>query len=823
MNIRLMSSGSSRQKSALPACAVWFAFVATCTILVVRPAFAQTVQLQGTISPDALNLPTFGDADSTKTLPLEIWFKPRNHAKLNALLAAQQDPKSPQYHKWLTPQEYTKRFGPKDTDFNKVMHWLTAEGFQISGGSAAQGVIKFSGSILTIKQAFNTRIVKFSVDGSKFGNITEPELPAEYANIIGNITGLNNLMRVEPLHPAPLSAPTHGTAAPSSAIRDLGLRDEPLRLAYSPAAAAPEFSDPTLGKHFAPADAYTFYDETPLLNVGINGSTGADCIAIYAESDVFDDIVQQFISKFNYLPSVNLTRINVDGKTQGTYNAGETEALLDIQWVHAIAPGAPISLYLDPFPSDGVNRAVTDNKCGTINISFSICGAASSFFTKTLDPIFAKGASQGISIFVSTGDNGVDTCKTGTANVNEMAADPNVVAVGGTGFTPNFDANGNDIGFVAESAWNDSSGATGGGISAVFPKPLFQSVSGGPSGTMRTVPDVAMIASPNFPGVFIFDDGHCISGSGCGSDTPTLAILGGTSLAAPVWSGISKLIMQKNGGVRLGNLDTKIYNLASANQAGNGFRDVTTGNNTFNGVTGFNATIGYDLVTGWGTVDMNNFANAFVSSGATPTPTPTATATPTPSATATATRTPTPSASATRTATPTSTATASATPKVTPTPTHTPTPTATQTATPTVIATSTPTVTASATPTPTPTATPTGVPEPLNVKPSAENFGKVRVGRSKLKTLTLSNPAKTGPPITFGSPVAFSVPVTNPQEFGFPQSGATTCLAQLFPKKKCKLFVIFAPATPGQKSSAVTIFDNAGNRNQVIQLRGIGK
>lgn len=81
---------------------------------------------------------------------------------------------------------------------------------------------------------------------------------------------------------------------------------------------------------------------------------------------------------------------------------------------------------------------------------------------------------------------------------------------------------------------------------------------------MRTVPDVAMIASPNFPGVFIFDDGHCISGSGCGSDTPTLAILGGTSLAAPVWSGISKLIMQKNGGVRLGNLDTKIYNLASS-------------------------------------------------------------------------------------------------------------------------------------------------------------------------------------------------------------------------------------------------------------------
>jgi hypothetical protein len=164
-------------------------------------------------------------------------------------------------------------------------------------------------------------------------------------------------------------------------------------------------------------------------------------------------------------------------------------------------------------------------------------------------------------------------------------------------------------------------------------------------------------------------------------------------------------------------------------------------------------------------------------------------------------------------ATPTATATAA-----TPTATATATPTG---ATPTPTATAT--ATATATPTATPTPTPTGVPEPLNVKPSAENFGKVSVGKAKTKTITLSNPAKTGPPITFGNPVAFSVPVTNPQEFGFPQSGATTCPAQLFPKKKCKLFVIFAPATPGQKFSAVTIFDNASNANQVIQLQGIGK
>jgi hypothetical protein len=143
--------------------------------------------------------------------------------------------------------------------------------------------------------------------------------------------------------------------------------------------------------------------------------------------------------------------------------------------------------------------------------------------------------------------------------------------------------------------------------------------------------------------------------------------------------------------------------------------------------------------------------------------------------------------------------------------------TATKTATPTATATKTATPTATVTPTPTPTPTPG--PGPLTVKPLSlvEDFGTVSVGKSKAKTLKLSNPAKSGPPISFGTPPA-TVPPTSPQEFGFPLSGATNCPAQLFPKKKCKLKVIFSPATPGPKSSAVTIFDNAGNANQVVTL-----
>ena len=95
-------------------------------------------------------------------------------------------------------------------------------------------------------------------------------------------------------------------------------------------------------------------------------------------------------------------------------------------------------------------------------------------------------------------------------NVNEMSADPYVTSVGGTQFTPTY-SGGNDQGYATENVWNDSSGATGGGASAVFTKPSYQTGSGVPNDGARDVPDIALIASPNFPGVFW---GHDVSGTG---------------------------------------------------------------------------------------------------------------------------------------------------------------------------------------------------------------------------------------------------------------------------------------------------------------------
>jgi len=109
----------------------------------------------------------------------------------------------------------------------------------------------------------------------------------------------------------------------------------------------------------------------------------------------------------------------------------------------------------------------------------------------------------------------------------------------------------------------------------------------------------------------------------------------------------------------------------------------------------------------------------------------------------------------------------------------------------------------------------------LNVSPSTLDFGDVSVGGAKIERLTLRNPAKRGPPIIFGKPLA-NVPTTNPQEFGFP-AHATTCRKKLRPGKKCKIKVIFVPASTGRKNSTLTIFDNAANANQKVPLQGTGQ
>jgi len=604
------------RRGLLAACAI---------VLSAIPLMAQTVPLVGN-HPNIESSRIQGPLDGQQQLTLDMVLALRNRAALEKLKAEQQDPTSPNYRHWLTPDEFNARFGPSPSDFKAASDWLSAQGFTIVESNPAARYIRFSGPVALVESTFGAGLV--SMGGDRFANTQDPRIPERFQNVIGSIQGLDNLHAARALKKKSLLARGSATA-PRAAAENLRLAlSMDAGAAESEFAAQPETINGGITA-FAPSDLYTFYDVTPILNSGIKGG---GCIAIAGDSDYLHSAVTLFNTTFS-MPPETITTVLSSNKSGTFTNPGvtsdESEALLDLEWSHATAPGVTINFYLGDENNstngsipDAIQKAVNDNACSVISVSFELCGYPNSFFTATFDPIVAQAASQGQSIFISSGDEGAaglvfngSECVTATSrHVNEMSADTNVTSVGGTSFNPNFDGSGNDTSTVNDGisvVWEGSSGrpptantgATGGGASAVFSKPSYQ-IGLTPSDGARDVPDVALLADPGAPGVFLGDDPNQ-------SGTATIdCCWGGTSLSAPVFAGFTKLIEQKVG-QRLGNINTKLYQLASSNGSSHGVRDITSGINTFNSVTGFAAGPGYNQSSGWGEVDANQFLTAF--------------------------------------------------------------------------------------------------------------------------------------------------------------------------------------------------------------------
>jgi pseudomonalisin len=575
----------------------WFVLAAGLVLIVggVRPAAADgpPTILEGNHPDEAADIVGAAAASPSQPLAMRLTIAIRNRDELAKLLADQQDPASPQYHRWLTPDVFTSRFGPTAADLARVTQWLKKKSFTVNSADASTREVSFSGSVAQAQKVFGVKIAA-NTDGRLYSNLGDPAVPADLAPIVESIHGLDNLLHSQPLvlH---ASKPAPSASSPASVVNDAG-----------PA--------------FGPPDLYTFYDETPLLNLNIDGS-GNGCIAVVEDSNIDQPAADAFNTQFGLpaLTGANFSTVLVDGTDPGQNN-DEDETMVDVSYSHAVAPGSSIRMYLGNQNHtsrsailDAIHAAVTEKSspCSAISISFSFCGGSKSFY-KTQNGFFAQAASQGQSVFVATGDdgaaglklNGKGVCVTGTSrSINELGASPNVTAIGGTEFSADF-VDGADVGSVPESVWNDEDGATGGGQSKVFSKPAFQ------KGLIkkdkkRDVPDVSFAASPATPGFFF--------GGRNGQDAPTVVCcIGGTSVGAPAWAGISQLISQANG-APIGNLNTRIYQLGvEANASSTGIRDVTSGNNNFNRVTGFSATIGYDKASGWGTVDMGVFVPAYL-------------------------------------------------------------------------------------------------------------------------------------------------------------------------------------------------------------------
>jgi kumamolisin len=354
---------------------------------------------------------------------------------------------------------------------------------------------------------------------------------------------------------------------------------------------------------YTPDELETAYDVTPLHTAGIDG-TGQTIALI--EFDRFDPSDIQAFDAANNLPDPTLQTSYIGGSSFHLPSAGE--ATMDIEWAHALAPGAGLRVYFLrnsqvsaagwQAVAQAVNTAVS-NGANIISLSFGACRASKGYTAAS--KAFASALERGVTVFASSGDDGaypgpVRECGN-KAGVSYPASDPSVVAVGGTSLVLNFNNTISD-----EVAWRLS----GGGKGKPLLRPSWQVMATLGHGKFRYDPDVAFLGDPS-TGVQVFYKGQTVTA-------------GGTSLGAPVWAGIWALVRQDaaQAGKSLAPTPQLIYQLGNSAQYDLAFHDITTGSN---GV--YQAGPGWDPVTGWGTPNVAGLVSAVVG------PLPAATATPT--------------------------------------------------------------------------------------------------------------------------------------------------------------------------------------------------
>lgn len=573
---------------------------------------ALTVTLPGHVRPEVSSATAIGSAE--QELPMEhmiLTLKPDpvQESALAKLIQDQQDPRSPSYHKFLTPQQYGEQFGASTHDIEKVTTWLKDHGFSVDEVPAGRRSIVFSGTAGAVTSTFGTTIHKLTVGGEEhYANTEEPSIPAALAEVIGGFVKLNDFRHKPSIQ----------------RVQSIGKN-----------AAAPQF---TYGSshYLAPADYATIYDLASLYSNKIDGT--GQSIAIVARSNISMSDLETFRSEFG-LPANNPTVIIASGSDPGFVAGDGDEATLDVQWSGAIAPKATVKLVVasSTATADGVDLSaqyiVNNNLAPVMSVSFGSCEAGmGSGGVAFYNALWQQAAAQGITVLISSGDSGAAGCSSGGATtgsmrgVNGLCSSPYDVCVGGTelaeGSNPgqywlpgNNSTMGSALSYIPETVWNESGSnggsglwAGGGGSSIYFTKPSWQTGIGVPSDGARDVPDVALTAAGH--------DAYLIEEYG------GLYSIAGTSAASPSFAGIMALVNQKMG-VRIGNPNATLYKLALL-QAGGGaqvFHDTKTGSNTVPGVTGFSATTGYDLASGLGSVDAAVLVNHWTDASTSNTPT----------------------------------------------------------------------------------------------------------------------------------------------------------------------------------------------------------
>ncbi|HEY2473178.1 MAG TPA: S53 family peptidase [Candidatus Cybelea sp.] len=510
-----------------------------------------------------------GRATDTTQVSVAVVLNYRNEDQLDQLIEAQGTPGSGSFHHFLTPQQFARRFGPTEADYQATIGQLRDAGFTITHTFTNRTTIDASAPAPVAERLFSTEIhVVRRPDGlMAYRNVRPETIPASLARTVVAVVGLDSATSMRPQyvfksgHHVVPSVLVRRTAKPPLFGPDNGYGPQIYRINY-------KFPKKLTGQKRASA--------------------------FVGNADFLDTDVSGYLSYFEVNRTGPATkRVLVDGGPPQGISEDSVEATLDIETLVSIAPGTAIYAYEVPFSAtleyftDAYTQLVQDDFADTVNTSYSECETAFTVsFPKASNHIFKQGAAEGITFHASSGDSGDHTygCEGSPPSVGTPTDDPVNISIGGTTM------------FVDRTSGKETSelgwGGSGGGVSVVFKLPKYQKGVTNIITTGRNLPDLSFDSDPNTGESFYFEGAF-------------QGPIGGTSLGSPIFgAGLTVIDQMQNS--RAGYFNPALYSTWEKDGYKKGktvyLRDITSGNNG-----GFSAGPGYDQMSGIGAMIFGNF------------------------------------------------------------------------------------------------------------------------------------------------------------------------------------------------------------------------
>lgn len=593
-----------------------------------------------------------GAADGAARVNFRVWLALRDTAGARAFAAAATDPASADFGHYLTPSQWEARFAPTSAQADAIASWLRSSGLKVRSVAATNRYVAASGSVRQVEHAFGTQLDNFAVHGKTWRAPTaDPAVPAGLAGTIAGITGLDTGDHTN--HPTG-EAPPAGfrNAPPLSAYYGEKSDDVAYDVSYGTAGPLPAFDGKALPyavTGYTPNDYRAAY--------GLTGDGAGTTIAItdaYAASTMLFDSNTYDANHGGTNPLTSSTyteTLPASFAHEGICGASgwPGEEALDVEAAHGIAPKANIhyfgaaDCYDDSF-IDVLQAAVDDPQVDVITNSWSgVESGTTQDIVDAYDNVFLEAQGTGKAMLFSSGDDGDELAVTGTKQVDYPSSDPLVIGVGGTSVAI---ARGRMLGQTGWGTSKASLGAdgwttpsylygSGGGCSALFSAPAYQSgVSTGCDG-QRGVPDISMDGDPTtgmlvgetqtFPRKTVTYDEYRIGGTSLASpllagvialaDAQGAQVSGPAALYALSSGSITDVLAQGAAGTMpdAGNVRADYVNSVDATKG------VVYSVRTFGEDSSLTMGRGWDQTTGLGTVN-GSFVSALAGQGSTPQP-----------------------------------------------------------------------------------------------------------------------------------------------------------------------------------------------------------